>query len=121
MRGTPSTILDHEGLRLRAQLVPDAYPQLDGLWLTPMAELPGPQLLRGLGLTKRQADVLALVLEGRTSAQVAQALVLSTRTVEKHLEAIYARLGVENRGQAIAASLQALWEGGLGPAPTRHT
>jgi DNA-binding CsgD family transcriptional regulator len=119
-RGTPSTILDHEGLRLRAQLVPDAYPQLDGLWLTPMAELPGPQALRELGLTMRQADVLALVLEGRTSAQVAQALVLSTRTVEKHLEAIYARLGVENRGQAIAASLQALWEGGLGPAPTRH-
>jgi DNA-binding CsgD family transcriptional regulator len=106
--GTPSAILEHEGFRLRAQLVADAYPQLDGLWLTPMAELPGPEALRALGLTRRQAEVLALVLEGRTSAQVAQTLVLSTRTVEKHLEAIYARLGVENRGQAIAAAIMTM-------------
>ena len=86
----------------------DAYPQLDGLWLTPTAELPSPESLRALALTRRQAEVLALVLEGRTSAQVAQTLVLSTRTEEKHLEAIYARLGVENRGQAIAAALMTM-------------
>jgi DNA-binding CsgD family transcriptional regulator len=104
-RGTRAAILDHGGLRLRAELVPEAYPQLDGLWLTPMAALPGEQALRALGLTRRQAQVLALVLEGRTSAQVARTLVLSTRTVEKHLEAIYARLGVESRGQAIAAAI----------------
>jgi DNA-binding CsgD family transcriptional regulator len=115
--GTLSAILEHEGLRFRAQLVPDAYPQLDGLWLTPLADLPGPAALRALDLTPRQAEVLALVLEGRTSAQVAQALVLSPRTVEKHLEAIYTRLGVESRGQAITTTLQALWEGGLQPAP----
>lgn len=108
--GTLPAILEHEDLRLRAQLVPDAYPQLDGLWLTPLAELPGPAALRALGLTPRQAQVLALAIEGRTSAQVAQALVLSTRTVEKHLEAIYTHLGVESRGQAITASLQAVWD-----------
>jgi DNA-binding CsgD family transcriptional regulator len=118
-RTAPSAILEHDGVRLRAQLVKDAYPELDGLWLTPLAELPDPQALRALGLTPRQAEVLALVLEGHTSAQVAQTLVLSARTVEKHLEAIYARLGVENRGQAIRASLQALWEDGAQPAPLR--
>jgi len=47
--------------------------------------------------------------------------VLSTRTVEKHLEAIYTRLGVESRGQAITASLQALWEDGLESRPTTRT
>jgi ATP/maltotriose-dependent transcriptional regulator MalT len=37
--------------------------------------------------------------------------------VEKHLEAIYARLGVQSRGQAIATTLQALQEGGPQPTP----
>jgi DNA-binding CsgD family transcriptional regulator len=104
----PFVILEHEGVRLRAHLVTDAYPTLDGLWLAPVAELPDPAALRMLGLTNRQAEVLALAVEGLTSAQVARTLVLSTRTVEKHLEAIYARLGVESRAQAIAVTLRAL-------------
>jgi DNA-binding CsgD family transcriptional regulator len=106
--GTGARIVRHGEARLRARLVPDAYPQLDALWLSPDAGLPGPGALRTLGLTARQAEVLALVLEGFTSAQVAQSLVLSTRTVEKHLETIYARLGVDNRAQAIATALRAL-------------
>lgn len=105
---SPQPAIRHEGRRLRAQLVRDAYPQLDAICLTPAVGLPGPETLRGLGLTARQAEVLALALEGCTSAQLAHALGLSRRTVEKHLEAIYTRLGVENRAQAISSALRAV-------------
>lgn len=70
--------------------------------------LPGPEQLRLLGLTPRQAEVLAHALNGHTSAQIAASLGLSPRTVEKHFEGIYDRLGAANRAQAIATALQAL-------------
>ncbi|MBP2323388.1 DNA-binding NarL/FixJ family response regulator [Kibdelosporangium banguiense] len=53
-------------------------------------------------LTARESDVLWLVTNGRTSAQAAQVLGISTRTVEKHLENVYNKLGVTNRMQASA-------------------
>jgi DNA-binding CsgD family transcriptional regulator len=96
------------GVRVRASFAPEAYPGLDAVSLRPIATAPGPADLTRLDLTPRQAEVMALVLEGLTSAQVAQALVLSPRTVEKHLEAIYARLGVENRAQAVASVLRSV-------------
>jgi DNA-binding NarL/FixJ family response regulator len=96
-----------DGLRVHVRLVPDVYPQLDALQLTPVERLPGADALRSLSLTRRQAEVLALALEGKTSVQIADALVLSPRTVEKHFDAIYARLGVGNRTQAITRALQA--------------
>jgi DNA-binding CsgD family transcriptional regulator len=54
--------------------------------------------LRSLGLTGRQAELLALAVEGHTSPEIGERLNLSPRTVEKHLDAAYARLGVRNRG-----------------------
>jgi DNA-binding CsgD family transcriptional regulator len=75
--------------------------------LSRSAPLPGPEQLRALALTPRQAEVLAHALNGRTSAQIAAALGLSPRTVEKHFEGIYDRLGAANRAQAIATALQA--------------
>ncbi|MCE7007961.1 LuxR C-terminal-related transcriptional regulator [Kibdelosporangium philippinense] len=51
-------------------------------------------------LTAREQDVLWLVTHGRTSAQAAHVLGISTRTVEKHLENIYNKLGVTNRAEA---------------------
>lgn len=100
-------------LRLRPRLVHDAYPGLDALHLTPVEELPGPDALRSLGLTPRQAEVLALALEGQTSGQIAFALCLSVRTVEKHFEGVYDRLGAANRAQAVSIALQAV-SGGPG-------
>ncbi len=104
-------------LRLRPRLVRDAYPGLDALHLRPVEELPGPEALRALGLTPRQAEVLALALEGQTSGQIAYALCLSVRTVEKHLEGVYDRLGATNRSQAVSIALQAV--AGGAPAPRR--
>jgi len=64
--------------------------------------------IRTLGFTPRQSEVLSLALEGRTAASIAYALTISPRTVEKHFEAIYDRLGVVNRIEAVMATLAAL-------------
>jgi DNA-binding CsgD family transcriptional regulator len=53
-------------------------------------------------LTPRQQALLRLVAEGMTNRQVARRLGVSEGTVRKHLENIYARLGVQNRAGAVA-------------------
>lgn len=55
------------------------------------------------GLTPRQIDVALALLDGGTNAQLAVRLGVAEGTLRKHLEHIYARLGVDNRTSAIAA------------------
>jgi DNA-binding CsgD family transcriptional regulator len=62
-------------------------------------------------LTRRQCDIMDWIAEGKTSAEVAMILEISPRTVEKHLEAIFQRFGVENRVAAVRSYLEA--KGGL--------
>jgi DNA-binding CsgD family transcriptional regulator len=54
------------------------------------------------GLTRRQSDVLALLTDGLTDAQIAAKLHLSTKTVGHHVSAILAKLGVTSRREAAA-------------------
>ena len=65
-----------------------------------------PDLLLGLGLTKREAEVLAWVAQGKTNRETGIILSLSTRTVQKHLEHVFAKLGVETRTAAILKAWQ---------------
>jgi DNA-binding CsgD family transcriptional regulator len=51
-------------------------------------------------LTDREREVLALVAEGKTDAQIAEALSISTRTTSTHTGNILSKLGVQNRVQA---------------------
>jgi predicted ATPase/DNA-binding NarL/FixJ family response regulator len=51
-------------------------------------------------LTARETEVLRLLAHGSTDQQIAQALVISPRTVHTHLTAIYGKLGVKNRSAA---------------------
>ncbi|SCB52480.1 two component transcriptional regulator, LuxR family [Bradyrhizobium shewense] len=61
-----------------------------------------PEFTSELGLTTREGEVLAWLSKGKTNRDIAQILGLSPRTVDKHLEQIYAKLGVENRTAAAA-------------------
>ena len=60
---------------------------------------------RPAGLTTREAEVLELVAQGLTNAQVAQRLFLSPRTVDTHLTSIYHKLGVGSRSAATRFAL----------------
>jgi DNA-binding CsgD family transcriptional regulator len=56
------------------------------------------------GLTARQVDVLALLADGLSNADIARRLTLSPKTVDHHISAVLGKLGVANRGQAVAAA-----------------
>jgi predicted ATPase/DNA-binding CsgD family transcriptional regulator len=58
---------------------------------------------RSCGLTAREIDVLHLVADGLTNAEIAERLVLSERTVHAHLRSIYDKLGVNSRTAAAHA------------------
>ncbi len=55
-----------------------------------------------LGLTQRQAEILALLSEGLRNSAIARRLFVSTKTVDHHVSAILAKLGVPTRMQAVA-------------------
>ncbi|MGO4713420.1 response regulator [Bradyrhizobium sp. 2TAF24] len=65
------------------------------------------QFSKELGLTAREGEVLAWLSKGKANRDIAQILGLSPRTVDKHLEQIYAKLGVENRTAAAAMAVKA--------------
>jgi DNA-binding CsgD family transcriptional regulator len=65
----------------------------------PAAAAPG-------GLTPREVEVLRLVAEGLTDAQIAERLVISPRTVNNHLTSIYSKLAVSSRAAATRYALE---------------
>ncbi len=56
------------------------------------------------GLTSRQREVLQLMVEGFSNAEIASRLFTSPKTIEHHVSAIFAKLGVHSRAQAIRAA-----------------
>ncbi len=62
------------------------------LWSSPAQDL--------ASLTRREHDVLVLVADGKTNPQIAHRLSVSPRTVQKHLEHLYDKLGVRTRTAA---------------------
>jgi DNA-binding CsgD family transcriptional regulator/tetratricopeptide (TPR) repeat protein len=61
-----------------------------------------PAPAEGLGLTRREAEVLSLVAAGRTNRQIGQELFITPRTAGVHVSRILAKLGVAGRGEAAA-------------------
>lgn len=59
-----------------------------------------------LGLTRREAEVLLWVSYGKTNKTVSEILAISPRTVNKHLEQVFRKLGVETRAAATAIAVR---------------
>lgn len=73
------------------------FPDAARRWLLPDAARPEPTRL-----TPREGDILALLAEGLTNAQIARRLEVSGNTVKFHLQNLYLKLGVANRTEAAA-------------------
>ncbi len=66
-------------------------------------------ILRGaFALTAREAEVLLWISRGKSNRDVGEILDISPRTVNKHLEQVFVKLGVENRASAAAAAVRSL-------------
>jgi DNA-binding CsgD family transcriptional regulator len=63
--------------------------------------------VRDLGLTAREAEIVELAARGLTDAEIAGELSLSARTIAKHLEHAYVKLGVHSRREAATLLLSA--------------
>jgi DNA-binding NarL/FixJ family response regulator len=96
-----SSFLRHDQLRLQymGKLGPNEF--LLRLARDSNADTPV-EFSKELGLTSREGEVLSWLSKGKTNRDIAQILGLSPRTIDKHLEQIYAKLGVENRTAAAA-------------------
>lgn len=57
-------------------------------------------------LSRRERDVLRLLVQGMSNSEIAQALTITINTVKMHVRNIYAKLGVRNRAQAIIRGQQ---------------
>jgi DNA-binding CsgD family transcriptional regulator len=59
-----------------------------------------------LGLTPREGEVLHWVAEGKSNTEIGAILGLNVRTVEKHLQSIFAQLDVQNRAAAVTRVME---------------
>lgn len=105
----PSFGMDRDGMRLDIQF---ASSQKAGEFILLLEEVPIPMdpmdcLASTYQLTQRERDVLTWVAKGKTNRDVSDILGMSPRTVNKHLEHIFVKLGVETRAAATAIVLQA--------------
>lgn len=94
------TELDLGGGMMECHALPKANGEIL-VFMPASGHLPsGDEALKAV-LTKRQREIMEWIAEGKTSAETAIILDISPRTVEKHLEAVFQRLGVENRISAV--------------------
>ncbi|MBV8293240.1 MAG: helix-turn-helix transcriptional regulator [Mycobacterium sp.] len=96
-----------DGTWVLVRAAPLTGPQVDGgyaitLETAPPADLTG-VLMSAWNLTPRERDVAALIIEGRSSDDIAGSLFLSPHTVRDHTKAIFGKVGVHDRRHLTAA------------------
>jgi DNA-binding CsgD family transcriptional regulator len=87
------------------ELADRAREQFAALGMTVWLERAGDEF-RSAELTKREAEILRLLTRGLTNRQIAEQLVLSVHTVERHLNNIYPKIGARNRADAAAYAVR---------------
>ncbi len=88
----------NSGERLMARLVTDSEQHMLILKEQPLSTRT--VLVDSFGLTPRESEVLFWVARGKSNEEIARILAISHRTVGKHLEHVYAKIGVETRTSA---------------------
>jgi DNA-binding CsgD family transcriptional regulator len=94
------------GRRVVVRFERDERQQLLVLAEHTLADSPAP--LRALGLSERESEVLHWILQGKNTPEIAVILGLSPRTVDKHFQHIYEKLGVETRTAAMLRAMELL-------------
>lgn len=97
----------HAGLRVR-RFAERSRDDLVTLLLEEREATGGLIVLRALGVSPREAEVLYWIAQGKANPEIALILGTSVRTVEKHCERIFDKLGVDSRIAAAVAALNAM-------------
>lgn len=90
---------DEEGAALESQAASETFRQLGALFDLTEGERSGAE---GWGLTARELELLSLVAKGRSNREIARELVISEKTVARHISNIFTKLGVSSRTAAAA-------------------
>ena len=93
-RSWRSVTATQAGMRLTANYIPDRNGGYVVLKAGPVAAAVDTS---ALPLSGREREIVALVAAGKTNSEIGQLLEISARTVQKHLENVFRKLGVENR------------------------
>lgn len=101
--------LEYEGKRLIVRLVVDQPGEQCLLLLEEQQLLSlSAVTLELLGLSRREAEVLFWMAQGKSNKEIAQVLDMSSTTAKKHLENIYQKLGVQTRTAAVVCAFERL-------------
>lgn len=95
--------------RLDAVLLSQSNEEESLIRLVDPADKPSAKHLQlALPVTERESEVLYWIASGKANREIAEILAISPRTVNKHLETIFPKLGVENRTSAAAIAIRVL-------------
>jgi len=81
---------------------------------SPNVEIDPAILEESLAITYREAEVLLWLAHGKTNREIAEVLEMSPRTVNKHLEQMYPKIGADNRTVAASVAIQIILGGRIG-------
>jgi DNA-binding response OmpR family regulator/DNA-binding CsgD family transcriptional regulator len=103
------TVIEVAGRKLELTFLSSTGPDELLFRLTENSTVPDEQLLQQtLALTTRESQVLLWISRGKSNREIGEILDISPRTVNKHLEQVFVKLGVENRAAAAARAVRSL-------------
>jgi DNA-binding response OmpR family regulator/DNA-binding CsgD family transcriptional regulator len=103
------SIIEVNGRKMELAFLSSTGPDELLFRLTETSTVPDEQLLQQtLALTPRESQVLLWISRGKSNREIGEILDISPRTVNKHLEQVFVKLGVENRAAAAARAVRSL-------------